>query len=313
MKVLVVDDEPTTALTVAAAVRALGHEVLVARDGREALDVYLAQGPDVVLTDRQMPDMDGIELCRRIREDDEGHTTYLVLITALGGREHALEGMEAGADDYLVKPVDPFDLRLRLLVAGRVRQVHRELRATLAELAHTNEALRRLARTDRLTGVGNRLRFDEELAMTATRARRYRRGYAVAMIDIDHFKIYNDAWGHAAGDEALRAVATALASQVRDGDGIYRYGGEEFVVLLQEADAAGGAVLGERLREEVERLGLPAPGPSGRVSVSVGVAAWTPGLAEEEAVGVVSRADAALYRAKGEGRNRLAVEGPPPA
>jgi diguanylate cyclase (GGDEF)-like protein len=305
----VVDDEPTTALTVAAAVSALGHEVLVARDGREALDVYLAQAPDVVLTDRQMPGMDGMELCRRIREDDEGHTTYLILIAALGGREHVLEGMEAGADDYLVKPVDPFDLRLRLLVAGRVRQVHRELRATLAELGRANEVLQRLARTDRLTGVGNRLRFDEDLAMTATRARRYGRGYAVAMVDIDHFKVYNDTLGHAAGDEALQTVATAMAAQVRDGDGIYRYGGEEFVVLLQEADAAGAAVLGERLRVAVERLGLPAPGPSPTVTVSVGVAASAPGVAEE-AASVVSRADGALYRAKAEGRNRLAMADP---
>jgi two-component system, cell cycle response regulator len=309
VRVLVVDDEPTTALTVAAAISALGHEVLVARDGREALDVYLAQGPDVVLTDRQMPGMDGIELCRRIREDDEGHATYLILIAALGGREHALEGMEAGADDYLVKPVDPFDLRLRLLVAERVSQVHRELRATLAELGRANEVLQRLARTDRLTGAGNRLRFDEDLTMAATRARRYGRGYAVAMIDIDHFKVYNDTWGHAAGDEALQAVATAMATQIRDGDGLYRYGGEEFVVLLQEADAAGAAVLGERLRDAVERLGLPAPGPSATVTVSVGVAAWTPGSAEAT-TDVVSRADAALYRAKAEGRNRLAVADP---
>lgn len=309
MKVLVVEDDPTTAMIMAAAVRNLGHVPVVAHDGEEAWERYLADDPEAVLTDRVLPGIDGLELCRRIRSLGGRGYSYVILVTALGSREQVLEGMDAGADDYLVKPPDPFDLRVRLIAAERTVSVHRRLAELADELELANERLDRLARTDALTGVGNRLRFDEDLAALHASAVRHDRCYAVALIDVDHFKPFNDRYGHPVGDDALRRIAATLSAVGRVGDSTYRYGGEELAVLMPETDVAGATAAAERLRAAVADLALPhAARPDGRshVTVSLGVACFDasthPGTAA-----VVQTADQALYRAKAAGRDRVAT------
>jgi diguanylate cyclase (GGDEF)-like protein len=277
---------------------------LQAPDGDEAWRTFLTAQPDVVITDRMMPKVDGLELVRRIRGDELGLTTYIVLTTAMGAQADILAGMESGADDYLTKPVDPFDLQTRLIAADRTTRLHRQLMRYRVELERLNADLAEVARTDSLTGAGNRRRLDEDLVGLHSRSRRHGWAYSVAMFDIDWFKAFNDTYGHLAGDDALRAVAQALVRSGRASDNVYRYGGEEFVVVL--ADESDGACLAvERWREAIQKLAIPHEGsPFGVVTVSAGVATAPTGV-EIEAEGVVARADAALYEAKQQGRNRV--------
>jgi len=297
-----VDDEPLARLALEAAVERLGHEWTAAEDGEAGWRRFVEDEPDVLITDLLMPRMDGLELCRRARAHTatRGGYTYVILTTVLGDREDVARGMEAGADDYLVKPVEPFDLEMRLVAARRVTDLHRELARFRAELST-------LAHTDPLTRLGNRLSLEEDLRSLDARGRRYGRGYCLAMCDIDRFKAYNDSLGHHAGDEALRAVADTIKQELRAGDGIYRYGGEEFLIVLPEQTPETARIAVERVRSSVERLAIPhAAVPAGVVTLSVGVAAYQPGDAAtvEE---LLEQADAALYRAKSAGRNRVAL------
>jgi diguanylate cyclase (GGDEF)-like protein len=302
MRILLVDDEPLARLALEAAVERLGHEWTAAEDGEAGWRRFAEDEPDVLITDLLMPRMDGLELCRRVRAHTATHGgyTYVILTTVLGDREDVARGMEAGADDYLVKPVEPFDLQMRLVAARRVTDLHRELARFRAELST-------LAHTDPLTRLGNRLSLEEDLRSLDARGRRYGRGYCLAMCDIDRFKAYNDSLGHHAGDEALRAVADTIKRELRAGDGIYRYGGEEFLIVLPEQTPETAQIAAERVRSAVERLAIPhAAVPAGVVTLSAGIAAYHPGDAAtvEE---LLEQADAALYRAKSAGRNRVAL------
>jgi diguanylate cyclase (GGDEF)-like protein len=301
MRILVVDDEPISRLLVQAAVDWLGHHWIAADDGQEAWECFQQDEPDVLITDLMMPGVDGLELCRRVRANAQTSYTYIILVTVLGDRQDIVRGMDAGADDYLVKPLQLFDLQARLIAAQRVTDLHAELDRHRAQLAH-------LARHDPLTGLSNRRSLDEDLEVLHARSQRYGRGFALAMCDIDRFKAYNDTYGHQAGDQALRAVAATIAGEVRGGDGVYRYGGEEFLLVLPEQTPDTALVAVERVRSAVERLAIPQPaaGPGGRLTLSAGIAAFRPGeptTAQE----LLQQADAALYRAKAAGRNQLAL------
>ena len=255
MKILIADDDAVARLLVTRVCQALGHDCLTAADGSAAWDLYLEQAPDVVISDRLMPGMDGVKLCRRIRSGGAA-TTYVVLVTGLDSRADASAGMEAGADDYLTKPIDPFQLQLRLVAAQRTTALHQQLASSTAQLQRMNVELTRLSRTDALTGVGNRMRLHEDAARMHAHAERHLRPYAVALCDVDHFKAYNDRYGHLAGDEALRRVAETLATSSRREDAVYRYGGEEFVLLSDDQRLSGAVAAAERCRQAVESLAL---------------------------------------------------------
>jgi len=310
LRVLVADDDVTCRLVLRATVEQLGHECVVAVDGEDAWSKFEATSPDVLITDWMMPGLDGPELCRRIRERADGGYTYVVLATSLGQHEHVLEGMESGADDYLTKPISPFDLRTRLIAARRVTDLHKQVARFHHELERLNGELALQARTDALTGLGNRLRLHEDLQAHHERAVRYNRPYCVALFDLDTFKAFNDTYGHLEGDHALRRVAQTLQMDSRGADGAYRYGGEEFVVLLTETPLSQGVHAIERLRAAVEELAIPhaASAPSDVLTISVGIAAWDP-----ETTGrpddVLARADRALYQSKAAGRNRVTADG----
>jgi len=307
MKVLAVDDSPAYRRLLASAVTGLGHDCVAVEDGSHAWQLFENDGADVVISNWVMPGIEGDELCRKVRESDHPYA-YFILFSAREGKRNVMQGMEAGADDYLAKPLDEDELEACLVNAERVTGLYRKLAEQQAELERLNRDLYEQSRQDALTRVGNRLRMEEDLETTEGNVGRYGRGYAVALCDIDHFKAYNDRHGHPAGDNVLRQVADALRLTCRKGDAVYRYGGEELLVLLpgQSMELAGAA--GERMRGAVESLGIPNPlnEPSPSVTISVGVAmrdADRDGSVEK----VLRKADEALYLAKDEGRNRVVV------
>jgi two-component system, cell cycle response regulator len=308
MRILVADDESTTRLVVKAAVQRLGHECLVAEDGDVAWTLIQGSPVDVLFTDWMMPGLDGPELCRRIRALQSDSYTYIVLATAMGERNDILSGMEAGADDYLIKPLDPFAVQTRLIAAERVTALHQQLAEFRSQLEVLNDELAEQARTDPLTQLGNRRRLQEDLVTLHARARRHGRPYSIAMCDLDHFKAYNDTYGHTHGDRALQQVAAVLAADLRTEDSAYRYGGEEFVILLSDESLAGAVSSAERLRRAVQALAVSHRGqvPPGVVTISAGVATFEPG-ADLGPDALLEQADRALYTAKQHGRNRVAA------
>jgi two-component system, cell cycle response regulator len=307
MRILIAEDHDATRLILEAAVRSLGHDCVAASDGDEAWRLFQNVDVDAVISDRMMPGMDGVELCRRIRADGRAAYTYFIFLTGFDEKTEVIHGMEAGADDYLIKPLDADELKMRLLVAARVTSIHRTLSQQSAELERLNHQLFEQSRTDPLTKLGNRLRLREDLEVICARVKRYGHTYCAVMCDVDFFKAYNDSNGHLAGDDVLSTVAQILISTSRDGDQAYRYGGEEFLVLLPEQSVDSGLAAAERYRQAVEKLAIPhVTSPVKRVvTISAGVAS----LSQRETKSAdawLNEADAALYRAKQLGRNCVA-------
>jgi len=306
MKILIADDSPTPRLLLKRELERLGHECLVAENGLQAWEMFQGSGVDAVISDWMMPELDGDEFCRRVRADPDAPYAYFVLLTSLDDKRHIVEGMEAGADDYLTKPFGHEELETRLIAAARVSELHRKITAQQAELERLNQILFDDSRRDSLTALGNRRRQDEDLQMLVDRAERYGDHFCVALFDVDRFKAFNDTAGHLAGDDVLRRVAAKLAAECRSGDAVYRYGGEELLVVLPSQSLDTARVAAERMRAAVEELAIPHPGiePPGVVTVSGGVAAFEPECGDEVA-SLLKRADGALYEAKEGGRNRV--------
>jgi two-component system, cell cycle response regulator len=303
MRVLIAEDEPIPRLILQSTLENFGHACLVAEDGQEAWEVFQSTlEVDVVISDWMMPIIDGLELCRRIRaaEKDDGYP-YFIFLTALGDKGHLLEGMQEGADDYLSKPLDPEELQVRMIAAERVTSLHRQLSEQKAKLYEQ-------ARKDPLTKIGNRLSLNEDLEVLRGRVERYGHSYCAVLCDVDCFKLYNDHYGHLAGDEVLRVVAKTLEQHSRSGDAVYRYGGEEFLIIMAEQALESSAIAADLIRQEVEGLAVPHDGnePLGVVTISAGVAALTPGE-NKTTDKLLKEADAALYRAKESGRNCVVV------
>lgn len=300
MRVLVADDDPGSLLVAKAAVEQSGHECIAAADGDSAWKLFQQYRPQAVVTDLMMPGLDGLALCRAIRGAGTDSYTYIVLVTSQGSREDVLAGLEAGADDYVTKPLDPFTLHTRLLVAHRITSLH-------ADLARYRSALAEQARTDPLTKLSNRLKLDEDLELLHGFSERYGQDYCVAMCDVDNFKSYNDIYGHPAGDIALQEVAAVLSGQGRKSDGIYRFGGEEFLLVLPNQSWRSARTLVERARAAVQALGIAHSGdPTGVLTLSAGISAYMEGH-RPGSDQLLEEADAALYVAKAEGRNRVAI------
>jgi two-component system, cell cycle response regulator len=310
MNVLIAEDSATARALLSRTLSSLGHTCVVAEDGKAAWELFVRCDPEVVISDWMMPGMDGDELCRRVRDYPRAGYTYFILLTSLEARAHVVRGMESGADDYLKKPVDADDLHATLIAAARVTALRRRLDAQQSELAELNQKLFHESRHDALTGVGNRIALREQLEQLSGRVTRYGHSYCIALYDVDRFKTFNDSEGHLAGDEALRAVARALADGCRSGDAVYRYGGEEFVVVLPEQSLETAAAAAERMRADVAALAIahPALGTGRVVTASAGVAALERSDRSDPEL-VLKRADAALYRSKELGRDRVSISG----
>jgi two-component system cell cycle response regulator len=310
MRILIAEDDSVSRMILQRAVQKFGYECLAAEDGEKALQIYReTPGVNVVISDWMMPVMDGLELCRRLREEQrEGDYTFFVFLTALGDKEHLLEGMQAGADDYLAKPLDREQLQVRLIAASRVTSLHQQLTEQKAGLERLNLELFTAARQDNLTHLGNRLLLREDLATASGRVERYGHRYCALLCDVDSFKAYNDHYGHLAGDKVLKKVAGVIAKNLRSGDTAYRYDGEEFLALLPEQTLEQAKVVAERLRRSVENLAIPHQfaKPAGIVTISIGLSALPPGEPKSLET-LLKEADDALYRAKEAGKNRVAT------
>lgn len=299
MRVLVAEDDPISRRLLAASLTRMGHEVIAVDNGGAAWTTLCEQDIRLVVADWEMPAINGLELVRKIRARGMRPYVFVILLTARMRKQDLVLGMEAGADDYMTKPWDEGELMVRLKAGARVLELYQELDSA-------NEQLKLAALVDALTGVPNRRAFDEEFGRQREQARRFWRALSVLMIDIDHFKGYNDALGHGAGDEALRSVAALISRELRQVDTVYRYGGEEFICTLPETDEAGTLTVAERVREAVATAGIRHPGnpPWNVVTVSIGMALFDVRRDDED---LVRQADEALYAAKAAGRNRVRV------
>ena len=307
LRILVVDDDSESRQTIEELLSRAGHACASANDGAEAWAKQQAQPFDVILADWTMPRMTGIELCGLVRSSAVAAYTYFVFMTARDDRAHFLDGMRAGADDYLTKPIDVEELQARLVVATRMIAMQRVLLARNAALLGETHAAFEEARVDALTQSANRLRLREDLAALESRTARYGHRYSAALADIDLFKSYNDASGHVAGDEALRRVAAAMTGALRKGDTLYRYGGEEFLVILPEQRIDEARCVLDRVRINVQALQIPhAHSATGVLTISVGIAEL--GSSGGTCDDWLRRADHALYDAKRRGRNQVQVD-----
>lgn len=270
----------------------MGHEVTIAPDGEEAWNIVQEGNSPLLISDWMMPRLDGPDLCRRIRNAPGERYTYIILLTSLDRRDDKLTGLRAGADDFLTKPPDSDELALRLEIAERILAVH-------DQLARQNSLLAELAAVDELTGVKNRRRFREDLELLFAQADRLNTPLSLIMIDIDHFKAYNDVFGHPAGDEVLHTVGSILRAAIRGHDVVARYGGEEFVVLLPATGREEALDVADRLRQAI----ATRPWTHRLVTASLGVA--TSDQSTPTSADLVEQADQALYHSKRTGRDRI--------
>ena len=296
-RVLIVDDHEDNVEVIRARLEASGYQVESAADGEEALDRVRESPPDLILLDVMMPRIDGMEVARRIKADETLPFIPIIMQTALDTVEHKVEGLGAGADDYVTKPINFAELEARVKSMLRIK-------ALQDELARANDELSRMAVTDALTGLHNRRNVEVLLHDMFEHSVRLHEPLACAMFDLDHFKSVNDTYGHQAGDAVLQQLAGILKASAREIDRVGRYGGEEFIILLPGTVLDAAVTFAERTRQQVESHTFTFEGGSLRRTLSCGVAAFPhPRISHREAL--VKAADDALYVAKGLGRNRV--------
>ncbi len=305
LDVLVAEDDPASRRALCCAVTSLGHRCRTVASGEQAIEAQRGLPADVIISDWSMPGMDGMELFRRIRAMQDGGYTYLLFTSGHARAPDLVEALRAGADDALAKPIDLDELEARLIVAGRVVRACRRLTERNLTLRRDSQASFLAARVDPLTQIGNRLGLEEDLAEVQRSLEAGAEAVTLAMCDVDGFKRYNDRFGHLAGDHALQRVAHGLRASLRKGDRVYRYGGEEFVVILPGEAPRDALAAMDRARAAVEGLAIEhAPGARNpMLTVSVGLARADLGVRSVQAA--LADADHAMYRAKAAGGNTV--------
>jgi len=297
-RILIVDDHEDNIELLRARLEARGYATVSAHDGQQALDIATrAPHPDLILLDVMMPNIDGIEVARRLKGDESLPFMPIIMQTALDSTEHTVEGLDAGADDYITKPIN------FAVLEARVRTQLR-LKGLVEEVQRQKEELERISRTDALTGLDNRRHLEERLEEQFEHAKRLHEHFAVVMCDLDKFKSVNDTYGHQAGDEVLRQCARILKGEAREIDRVGRYGGEEFMLVLPGAQPDSAVTFAERVRKAVEAHTFTFDGGTLRRTMSLGVAGW-PHSKLARSDDLVRAADDALYVAKETGRNRV--------
>ena len=300
MRILIADDSIVSRHLLDATLRKWGYEVVVACDGNEAWRVLDSDdAPTLAILDWMMPGMTGPEVCRKVRENSKEKDiyTYILLLSSKSEKEDLIEGMESGADDYLTKPFDQHELKVRLRPGMRIIELQHEL-------ISAREELREQATKDFLTRIWNRSSILDIFQRELLRGTRENRPVGLVIADLDHFKSVNDTHGHFAGDAVLRECVRRMGVSVRPYDSIGRYGGEEFLVILPGCDEACVGKQAERMREALATEPMSLNEESRVITCSFGATSWTPGAAADEE-SLIRIADDALYRAKRQGRNRV--------
>lgn len=309
MKVLIVDDSPTIRAALRSLVEKMGHTVIEAEDGSKGLTIYGRDRPDLVLIDVVMPVMDGYEAARQMRQSLPDEWIPIIFLSSKEADQDLDRAIEAGGDDYLVKPVSFVVLNAKIRALQRIESTRSKLLEISRELAAANRELESLSRQDGLTGIANRRYFDAYLLTEVKRASRERQPLSLILADVDHFKAYNDCYGHQAGDDCLRQVASTLkAVGRRPADLAARYGGEEFAIVLPATAMEGAVDVAKSLARAIEGMSIPhvRSGVIPTISLSQGIASLIPAQ-DTTPESVIQLADQALYQAKQQGRNRYVV------
>jgi diguanylate cyclase (GGDEF)-like protein len=307
-KVLIVDDEASNLQVIARVFEAMEdrpYEILQTLSPDKALQIAREEQPDLIITDWDMPVVDGIELIRRLRHDPATHDILVIMCTGVMTTSKNLDAaLDAGAVDYIRKPVDELELIARTRSMLQLAATLKRMRRQNEELLASHERMEWMARTDMLTKLPNRRDFVEKLEREIASATRHNRSFVLAMADVDDFKVVNDRYGHSAGDVVLEAVAGLLREAVRADDYVARWGGEEFVLLFSDTDLEGGRIIAEKIRRVVSERSWEFEGRTIAITMTIGVCAFD-GRVDVDTM--LRRADEALYEGKSSGRDRVIV------
>jgi diguanylate cyclase (GGDEF)-like protein len=305
-RLLLVEDSDAQGSHVKRSLEKLGYSVSWARSGIEGLKLARTEHPDLVILDVVMADVDGFAVCRWLKMHTETRDIPVIMLTVRGELQDRIEGLNVGANDYLPKPFADEELEARIFAALRVRATQTELRERNQQLEAMLHHVEALAITDPLTGLFNRRRFSDVLRREFAVTKRYQNTLSCLMVDIDHFKLINDRFGHDAGDVVLKEVAQSLSQNLREVDLPARYGGEEFAILLPHTPKLNAAIVAERIMNRIRLLSLDFRGEHLKITASIGIAA-TSDVASSEPEELLRLADVALYEAKRAGRDRVVI------
>lgn len=301
--ILIVDDASQNLQLLGDILEQAGYFTTFATSGRQAIERVKTANPDLILLDLMMPDMDGLEVCERLKLNAELADIPVIFITACPNQKSLLDAFEKGAVDYVIKPFNVLELLARVRTHLELKYSRDRLKKLLRERSQLTKELQRLATTDPLTGAWNRRQFFTLAEREFNRACRYHCPFCLFMIDIDYFKKINDTYGHATGDLVLIQIAKAIASTLRESDFFGRIGGEEFVAILPETTLDNGAIVADRLRKNLANLDISAQGKPVKITASIGLAIYQ--VEDESIDAILQRADEALYQAKNHGRDRI--------
>ena len=303
-RILVVDDHPDNVELLRARLESRGYDVEGANGGEEALEMVKANPPDLMLLDVMMPKVDGMEVVRRLKADKSLPFIPVIMQTALDSTENKVEGLDAGADDYITKPINFPELDARVKSLLRIKKLQEDLSNREKQLEEMNQRLLRIAQTDALTEIANRRSLEEKLDEMWAHSQRLHEPLSIVMCDIDKFKSVNDTYGHQVGDIVLKGFAQMLKDTAREIDRVGRYGGEEFLLLLPGTPLDSAVTFAERLREIAKEHTFSFEGGALSRTISCGVAAWPhPDIRDQDAL--LKAADDALYVAKESGRDKV--------
>jgi diguanylate cyclase (GGDEF)-like protein len=304
--ILVVDDVSDNLQLIALILEKRGYETTFATNGQQALERVQSAKPDLILLDFMMPQMNGLEVCERLKANPELAEIPIIFLTASHEHEHLIQAFEKGAVDYITKPFSTPELLARVRTHLELKYTRESLKNLLDKQAQLTKELEKLANTDPLTGVWNRRYFLNLCEAEINRACRYNRLFSVLILDLDHFKKINDIYGHAVGDEVLIAMTIIVQNSLRKVDFLGRFGGEEFVVLLPETNLDMAVNVAERIRDSLEKTVIPIEEKQVKITASIGVSTYQ--LEDQKIDVVLQRADQALYQAKNQGRNRVVAD-----
>ena len=301
MKILLVDDTKTDRMIMTAYLKQLGHEVVAGINGREAVELYKTEEPDLVILDVIMPELNGYEAAKTIRMENTSWIP-IIFLSARVGADDIVAGIEAGGDDYLTKPVDNKVLEAKMNAMQRIAYMRQKLLEVSDGLALANIELKQIANLDSLTGLANRRYLDNFIRTEISRSSRDHSPLCLLLADVDHFKPYNDNYGHLAGDDVLKQIADAIKETCkRSTDLVARYGGEEFAIVLSQTSLENGTLVAERIRKAVEKLKI-AHENSSTISLGIYSVVADKDLSSDD---IIRKADEALYKAKLSGRNQV--------